>query len=179
MDKSDRRYKKQQDEVFCKVFYSMQLCWWYTLYAPEYGDWSSEQAKEFTCKMNSINDRLEKIAKEDKEKLITDFVKESEIDHVKIASDIPYAVKMKMYGKALPMQNEGLKIAFPFQMNCAAREMMFLAIYTLYTEYKKDKNEIKKYIDCFMEFSKEYQKGLKDRHIIKYFAEIEQIPILN
>lgn len=177
-NKQDREYKKQQDEVFCKVFRSMQLCWWYALYAPEYGDWGSEQAKAFTLKMDEVNDRVEALGREGKEALMQQFITESGINFIEIANSIPYQVKANMYGKTPPTQNYGLKIAFPFQMNNAAREGMFLPTYTLYTEYKTGKEEIERYIEYFKEFSKEYKAGLKDRHIIKYFQEVEEIQVL-
>ena len=168
------REQQLQDEAYYALFKTGQLCWWYVMYAPEYGfDWTEEAMKKYTddAKNNILRIENEDVLNQEKVRLLTD----TGINCRKLGNEFPYSVKIKMYRKKPKLDDMHM---LNFQFSQAIEEVLFIELHTLYYQYHMDVDTLKKMIDGFMEFTKLYGKGLKDEHMIKYFQEVEQIPII-
>lgn len=179
------RDKELQDRVFNKMFRIVQMCWWYALYAPEYADWEEKETRKFSDNMVKMNNKLESNSKEFRNAEKKRFSEESGLDFKQLASKVPYKTKTWMYKDKEPKGFEN-PMAFAFQLNQATQEGVFLAIYTMFYEYKMDKAEILKHFNNFLEVTelfvgrnkkKEKNKGLQGKHIVEYFEKIEGIKV--
>lgn len=163
----DRR--KVLSDCFYHIFKSMQLCAWYVLYAPEYFDWGYEELKRFSDRMDHNNnahgeDSFDYI---EAERQLAD---EIDFDFVSESKKFPYRAKAKMYGKKIA------PVDIPYMveaMNRAVECSYFLAIYTLYNDFKLSIEDIKeRFMPQFLQISYEYSAGLTDEIMLKYFREL-------
>lgn len=164
-----------QVEIFNKVFRSAQYCWWYALYSDDYSDWSKEQMMEYNKKVHDADERYARRTSGDNGKYRKELKRILGIDIDQWTNKVSYRTKMKMYGQKIKC---GKTEDVLYQINNAVNEAIFLAVITLYKEYGKTAEEIEKVFKGFLEVAEYYTIGMEDKHVVKYFSELEGIPII-
>ena len=156
------RRTKLAKNVIDEVFKSIQLAAYYTLYYDQ--DFSKQQIKNFNYFLKQTNREYRMSDTEKLEKISEDY-KKLGIDCRKMAVNIPYRAKVKMYGKPL-----GRDAAIVVNNATDSIEGFFLlGVTILRKHYKFSVKRILEWYEQIVEFSKLWADGMKDEHVVQYF----------